>query len=164
MAITVNKFGPVLQAPSADELSAIYMSLGRNADEGLRLRIIDEVVDLDGAAAAYKALTTAIPANSVILSIQACIEEAVTVATSGGAFVGLGTHGTDPDVYGKSSALTKNSKITTLPDWSVISTSTTIDVCGIADSTGYPIASGNFTGGKVRVRIVYLSLAALASV
>lgn len=164
MAITVIKSGPLHQAPAADETGVTYLSLGRNADEGLRLKVIDEVVDLTGAGAAYKALTTALPANSVILSIQACIEEKVTVATSGGAFVGLGTHGTDPDVYGKSTALTKNSKITTLPDWSVISASTTVDVCGIADSTGYPIASGAFTGGKVRVRIVYFTLAALASV
>jgi len=135
-------------------------TIGGAAAEGLNFKVIEETVDLTAAGAKYVAMTTPIPAGAVILSVQANIEVLV-VAGGTTVKVALGPNGGDVDKYGITSDLTLNQKISTIPDWAVLASETAIDVCGVV-TDGSALGDTNLSAGSVRVRIVYLELAALA--
>lgn len=138
---------------------AIAVGFGRTNAEGAQIAILEETISFVDNVALYKAMTTPVPAGAVILSVQANIEGALT---GGGttAKVGLGPNATDPDKYGKTTVLTKNAKISTVPDWAVLAAPEAIDVCACTAAG----AAGDtaLTVGSVRVRVVYLALANLA--
>lgn len=139
---------------------AAVASLGGTIAEGLQLMVIEETVSLVGAGAKYKALTTAIPAGCVIVSVNANIESLV-VAGGTSVKVGLGKHGGTCNTYGASADLVKNHKLGAIADWAVLSADEQIDVCACATvATG--LGDTNFSAGSVRVRIVYLQLLNLA--
>jgi hypothetical protein len=134
---------------------AVAARFGATATEGLEVKVLDEVVSLTSAGAKFKAMTTAVPAGAVILSVQGNIASAITAGGTSVA-VSLGLNASDPDKYGFVNALTQNSKINNIPDWAVLSGATTIDVCAtIADGT--TLGNTNFSAGSVRVRVVYLA-------
>lgn len=118
------------------------------------MRSIDETVDLTDAGAKYVSMTNAVPTGAVIVSVQANIE---TLAVAGGTTVkiGIGANAGDVDAYGKTTALTKNLKINTIPDWAVLAADTTLDVCGIV-TDGSALGNTNLSAGSVRVVIRYL--------
>lgn len=149
----------LMTAGSAAIASAIIF--GATSSEGLRVRVINEVVSLSGAGATFKALTSSIPAGAVILSAQANIESEVT---AGGTTVkvALGLNAGDVDKYGLATGLTQNLKINTIPTWAVLGSSEQIDVCGVV-TDGSALGDTNLSAGSVRVRIVYLDLASLAN-
>ncbi len=128
--------------------------------EGTEVRVIDEVVTLTNAVTTN--LTNTVPAGAVIVSVQANLNTAVTGDASGDDLfvkVGIGTSG-DPDKYGLSADLTKNAKVNTIPDWAVLASAETIGAR--AAKTDGTAATEKFTaGGKVRIRVVYLTLNSL---
>lgn len=137
------------------------MLAGTPGGAGVAIKCIEEVVDLTGNAAKYKSLTTAIPAGSSVLAVQANIEAAVT---GGGTTVkvGIGLNGSATNKYGVIAALTKNTKLNTInPALPVLAGNETIDVCGVT-TAGNALGDTNITAGKVRVRVVYLALTSLA--
>lgn len=144
----VKVFGAVATAAGVAALG-----FGSTSATGLLINVIEEVVDLTAAGAKFKALTTAIPSGAVILSAQANID---TLAVAGGTSVkvALGLNGGDVDKYGITSALTKNLKIDTIPDWAVLSGAEQIDVNAVV-TNGSALGDTNFSAGSVRVRIVY---------
>lgn len=157
---TILNDGQYLQAAATDADGAVVASLGANVTEGLQYYVIDEVVDLTAAGAKFVALTNTIPAKSVILAVSANVEE---LAVAGGTSVkiGIGPNGTDPDKYGFTGALTKNTKLSTILADVVLSSAEQIDVCAVT-TAGSALGDSNFTAGKVRVRIAYKKLIDLA--
>lgn len=136
------------------------LGFGASEAEGLRYHVIDETVSFVDNVALFKALTTPIPAGAVILSVQANVQAALT---GGGTTtkVGLGPNASDPDKYGKTSVLTKDAKINTIPTHAVLGAPEAIDICAVADAG----AAGNtaLTVGSVRVVIVYATADSLAN-
>lgn len=149
--------GPI-QTPRSSVTGSITRGYGATSAEGMQEAIIDETVSFDANAALYKELTYTFPESTVFMSMQANIESALT---GGGTTVklGLGT-ASDPDVYGLSSALTKNIKINTIPDAAAGQASTLVIRLSSCASNG---AAGDtaLTVGSVRVRIVYRALVSL---
>ncbi len=136
--------------------AAVVARFGDTATEGLEVKVIDEIVSLTNAAATD--LTQDVPAGAVILSVQANLNTAITGDASGDdglTKVGIGI-AADPDKYGKTSALTKNAKVDTLPDWAVLSGAEDIKVYAV-DNAGDAVTEKFVAAGLVRVRIVYLA-------
>lgn len=134
--------------------AAVAQRFGASATEGLEIKVIDEDVSLASAGAKYVALTDAVPAGAVILSVQANVE-ALVVAGGTTVKVGVGLNAGDMDKYGKTSDLTQNQKIDTIPDWAVLGGEEQLDVCGVV-TNGSTLGDSNLTAGTVRVRVVYL--------
>lgn len=137
---------------------AVALGFGTTTTSGAQVKIIDQTVSFAGNAALYKAMTTPIPAGAVILSVQANVQAALTGGSTT-VKVGLGPNASDPDKYGKTSDLTQNQKIDTVPAWTVLSAQEAIDVCACA--TDGSAGDTALTVGSVRVRIVYLALTSL---
>lgn len=149
-----------LRFPAGVDAASVVLGLGAVAGEGLALKVIEETISFAGNAALYKAMTTPIPAGSVIVAVQANIQAALT---GGGTTVklGLGPNASDPDKYGKTSALTKNLKIDTMPTWAQLASNEAIDLCACATAGG--AGDTALTVGSVRVRIAYLQPRSLAN-
>lgn len=130
--------------------AAAALTFGATATEGLQVMVIDEDVVFTGAVAA-KDLTQDIPTGAVIVSVQANLDTAITATTA--VKVGVGVVA-DPDKYGKTSVLTQNAKIDTIPPWAVLSGAEDVQVYACATDGS---AAGTLDAGTVRVRIVYLA-------
>jgi hypothetical protein len=115
--------------------------------------VVDEVVDLTGNAALFKAMATAIPAGAIIEEVV----QAITVLVVGGGTTvktGIGLNGSDPDAYGLAGALTKNTKKAgRVEPPAPLAAATTLEVCGC--TTAGALGDTNLTAGKVRVRVTY---------
>jgi hypothetical protein len=137
--------------------AAAALRFGKTATEGYELKVIDQQLDLAAAAASFD-LTEDIPAGAVILSAQANLETLIGATTA--VKVGLGI-AADPDKYGKTSALTKNLKIDTIPAYAVLAGAEDIKVFAV-DAAGAAAGTiGGTAGNKVRVRIVYAACKSL---
>lgn len=141
-----------LQHNAVNEAGAIAVGMGSTSAEGLQTVIVDKVIDLADNVALSNAVYI-LPAGSVIVSVQANVQSAIT---GGGTTVkaGLGVDA-DPDQYGLSAALTQNAKITTIPDWAVLAAPTPVKL--FACATNGAAGDTALTVGSVRVRMVYLS-------
>ena len=134
--------------------AAVALRFGATATEGLEVKVIDETVTLTNAV--EDDLTETLPAGAVVLSAQLNLETAVTGDASGDDgldLVGLGTTA-DPDLLTITSALTKNAKADTIPDWAVLASETTITIKAVDDG-GAAVTEKFVAGGIVRARIVY---------
>ena len=154
--ISVGKCATGIQIKSGAAAAVAAMRFGASATEGLEVKVIDEVVTLTNAV--ETALTETVPSGAVILSVQANNDTLVVGDASGDnglTKVGIGPTG-DPDKYGKTADLIKNSKVDTLPDWAVLGSEETIVVKG-CDNAGTAVTELFVAGGEVRVRIVYLA-------
>lgn len=149
----------LLTAGAAAPASALIF--GDTTAEGLRVRVIEEVVNLSGAGAAYKNLTSAIPSGAVILGVQANID-ALVVAGGTTVKVAIGIAAGDVDKYGLATGLTQNLKINTIPAHAVLGSSEQLAVCGVV-TDGSALGDTNLSSGSVRVRIVYIDLLSLAN-
>lgn len=150
--------GSDVLATAGAAVAADALKFGVSRTEGLVVKVIDETLDLTALGAKFKALTSAIPAGSVILGVQGNTEAAVT---AGGTTVtlSLGLNGSDPDKYGTVSggdSLAQNGKIDFLPDWVVLSGAEQIDLCGTVTG-GATLGDTNISAGSVRVRVYYLT-------
>ena len=136
--------------------AAVALRLGASATEGMEVKVIDETVELTNAVETD--LTETVPAGAVILCAQVNLEALITGDGSGDdglVKVGLGITA-DPDKYGKTADLTKNAKIDTIPDWTVLAAEETVTIKG-CDAAGAAVTE-KFTGGTgqdVRVWVVY---------
>jgi hypothetical protein len=150
--------GGSVQHPAVSVAGSIAEGFGATSSEGCQVAIIEETISFAGNAAMYKELTTQLPANSIVLSVQANVQAALT---GGGntTKVGIGS-AADPDLYGKTAALTKNAKIDHLPaSLAVIATATTVRVSSNQNDGSEGTTA--LTVGSVRVRIVYRALVSL---
>jgi len=141
--------------------AAVALRFGAAASEGLEVKVIDETVVLTNAVETD--LTETVPAGAVVLSVQANLETAVTgdgTGDDGLTKVGIGLTA-DPDKYGKTSALTQNAKIDTIPDWAVLAAEETVTVKA-CDDNGDAVTEKFTADGEVRVRIVYAACNSLA--
>lgn len=150
-------FGDKRTKIGASNTGEVLARLGLTSSEGTEVLVFDEDVSVGSAAAAHD-LNIDIPSGSVILSTQVNLDTAVTGA-SGAAGVGLGISGTETK-YGEASALTKNTKIDTIPDWAVLSGAEDIQLYA-TDGAGTPTGTIGGSSEVVRVRIVYLALNSL---
>lgn len=148
------------QFPMGSALGRAAAGFGETSTEGMQIAVAEETLSFVGNAALFLPTSLVLPAGSVILSVQANVEAALTGGSTT-VKVGLGLNASDPDKYGLSSALTKNAKISTMPAYAVLAGATTIDVCACAANG----AAGDtaLTVGSVRVRIVYAYLENLAN-
>jgi hypothetical protein len=146
-----NTTNAVLTCTAGDVTPAVALRFGASATEGAEIKVIDEdVVFTTGVA--EKNLTNVIPANSIILMAQINLETTITATTA--VKVGLGTASGDPDLYGITADLVKNTKSDKIPAAYAVVTSTQLAVTACA--TG-GTAAGTLNDGTVRVRVVYLT-------
>lgn len=131
--------------------AAAALRFGKTATEGYELKVIDQTLSLASAAASFD-LTEDVPTGAVILSAQANLETLIGAATA--VKVGLGI-AADPDKYGKTSALTKNLKIDTIPAHAVLSGAEDVKVFAVDTNGAAAGTIGGTAGNAVRVRIVY---------
>ena len=135
--------------------AAIAARFGASKTEGLEVRVIDETAS--GLTAISTDLTQDIPDGAVILSSQANIE---VLCVAGGTSTKVGVGPTsDPDKYGLSADLLKNTKIDLMIDWAVLSGAEDIQI-NACDNSG-ALGDTAFSAGSVRVRIVFLALNSL---
>lgn len=143
--------------------AAVVLRFGKTATEGLEVKVIDEVVTVTNAVETN--LTQTVPSGAVILSVQANLDSTVAGDGSGDnglTKIGIGTTA-DPDKYGLSADLVKNTKIDTIfATWTVLSGAETVCVKA-ADNAGAAVTEKFVAGGLVRVRIVYLACNSLDS-
>jgi hypothetical protein len=137
------------------------MRFGKSDTEGLEIRVVDEVVTLTNAVETN--LTNTVPAGSVILAAMGNLQTAITGDGTGddlGVKVGIGVTA-DPDKYGISADLSKNTKIDWIHgSWAKLGSAET--VCVKLAKTDGTAATEKFTaGGKVRVVLVYLAVNSL---
>jgi hypothetical protein len=150
---SVEMIGGPVQYPRGTASTSIVQGFGKTSGEGMQVAIIEETISFVANAALYKELTYSLPANAVILSAQMNIESALTGGSTT-VKVGLGSSA-DPDLWGKTSVLTKNAKSTLTPAWAVIASTTPIRVSSCATAGG--AGDTALTVGSVRVRIVFLA-------
>jgi hypothetical protein len=106
-----------------------------------------------------------IPAGAVVLAAQANLDTAITVGgtSNAAAGVGLGT-ASDPDKYGFTAAVTKNTKLTTLPDYAAGLAAKEDVILSPVDNAGTVPTSNPAIGGtdeQITVVITYILLADL---
>jgi hypothetical protein len=145
--------GGAIQLPRGTASSVILAGFGSTTAEGMQLGCIDETFSFVGNTDLFKETAYLFPAGAVLLCAQANIQAAATGGSTT-TKVGLGTEA-DPDLYGKTSALTKNLKITTTPDWAVIASPVRLRVSACA--TDGSAGDTALTVGSVRIRIVFLA-------
>jgi hypothetical protein len=132
-------------------VAEVAIRFGKTGTEGLEYHVIDETVALGSVS---NDLTSDIPADAVILSVQGNQE---TAGTAGGTTtnVGIGTTG-DPDLYSPTVGdLAANSKIDHIPDHAILGSLVDVQVHGV---TGAGALGDTAPGGTYRVQIVYLAL------
>lgn len=115
--------------------------------------IVDEVVDLTGNAALFKAMVAQIPAGAIIEEVVHAITELVV---GGGTTVktGIGLNGSAPSAYGLAGALTVNTKKAgRVEPPAPLAVATNLEVCGC--TVAGALGDTNLTAGKVRVRVTY---------
>lgn len=144
-ALTISKSGAT---------GAAAFRLGGSVNEGWELRVHEEDVVIPSAVASVD-LSANVPAGAVILASQANLQTTVVATTA--VKVGIGTDA-DPDKYGLSADLVKNTKINFIPAYAVLSGAE--DVKLHACATG-GTAAGTINSGTVRVRLVYAALTSL---
>jgi hypothetical protein len=150
LAVTgISTLAAALNSTVGAATAAVGLRFGASATEGLEFKVIEESVEADGSAA-YD-LTQDIPAGAVILSVQANLDTIVAATTA--VKVGIGVTDNE-DKYGKTSALTKNLKIDTVPDWAVLASAEDVQVFA-CDTAGDD--AGTLDTGTIRVRIVYVA-------
>ena len=138
-----------------DALGAIHTCVisGSPGSWNSSFLVVDEVVDLTGNAATFKAMATQLPAGAIIEEVV----QAITVLVVGGGTTvktGIGLHATDPDAYGLSGALTVNTKKAgRIEPPAPLAAATTLEVCGC--TVAGAIGDTDLTAGKVRVRVTY---------
>jgi hypothetical protein len=142
-----------LTISKSSSAGAAAFRLGASVNEGWEIRVHEEDVELDGSAS--NDLSAAIPDGAVILASQGNLKTTVVATTA--VKVGIGISG-NPDLYGLSADLVKNTKIDSIPDYAVLSGDEDIGVYA-ADTNGG--AAGTLDTGTVRVRIVYAALTSL---
>ena len=145
---------------AANELLDILDEVADQHDS-LEIVSLDEVVTLTNAVADN--LSAVIPAGAVILYVGANLDTLVEgdgTGDDGLLKVGIGPSG-DPDKYGKTTVLTKNAKVTTIPDWAVLASAETIRVNAV-DTNGAIVTEKFVAGGEVHVRVTYLKPRALS--
>lgn len=130
--------------------AAVAHRFGDTATEGWEIRVIDETVS--GLNAITTDLTEDIPTGAVILGAQLNIEAALT---GGGTTtkVGVGDGDVNPDLYGLSADLAKNTKIDLISDWAVLGGALSLEINACTDAGA--LGDTALTVGDVRVRIVY---------
>lgn len=152
-----NALGAALNLAAGATAAAVALRFGPVATEGLEVQCIDEVVVLTNAVKTN--ITNTIPIGSVILSVQANLQTAVVgdgTGDDGLVKVGISDDDGDPDKYGKSTVLTQNAKIDTIPDWAVLAGAAQLALYAV-DAAGAAVTE-KFVGGEtVRVRIVFLA-------
>lgn len=153
--LTLQDGAPLTLLGAGTGTGDVVARLGGSATEGLELRVYEATVSPE----AIETSLIEIPANSVILSVQANVE---TALTGGGTTVAwsIGV-ADDPDKYGTAGDdLTRNAKLDFIPAWSFLSAAEQLVLTGAATGGG---SDGDtaLTAGSVRVRVVYLTLASL---
>lgn len=127
---------------------------------GVKTVVIDEVVVLTNAVETNLSVT--VPAKSVIRYVQANLDTLIVGDASGdnlGAKVGIGVTA-DPDKYGITADLVKNTKINNVPTAALLAAAETVTV-KFAKTDGSAATEKFVAGGRVRVRITYDTLVAL---
>ena len=99
-----------------------------------------------------------VPANHVILAVNTNIDAALTGGSTT-AKVGIGVAASDPDLYGLSADLNKNTKTNVSPTFAMLAAQADLSINACA--TGGALGDTALTVGKVRVRVVTLSFPAL---
>jgi hypothetical protein len=123
---------------------------GKTITEGHTIVFTDEDVVMDGSTS--NALTLQPAIGTLIRSVQANLETVITATTAVKVGIGTATTTADPDKYGKTSALTQNLKVDTIPDWAVLSAIEELGVFAV-DTNG--AAAGTLDTGTVRVVVRY---------
>jgi len=123
---------------------------GESVTEGWTRYRIDEDVVMD--ASASNNLTTETPIYARILLVQGNLETIITATTAVKVGIGRVPSTADPNKYGLTSALTKNLKIDTIPDFAVLSAAEQMAVFA-CDTNG--AAAGTLDTGTVRVVVEY---------
>lgn len=161
--ITRSRLKSALSKTGADDLvNAIQSATASQLYE--TVTVVTETLTLTNAV--KKDMTAVIPAGAIILGVFARLN-ALTAGDASGddllAKVGVGITGSVVK-YGVTSALTKNSKVSTLPTPTLLAASETLGVYGVK-ADGSTAATEKFVAGTtVTITVRYKTPVALASV
>lgn len=150
------RWGRILHSTRGSATIQTVVQSGDTLTEGLRLRALEQEVTIGGAAASFD-LTSDLPSGAIPVGGALNLQTAVTATTA--VKVGLGTSG-DPDKYGLTGALTKNSKGKAMVSPSVLGSLEDVKI--FACDTG-GAAAGTLDSGTVRVRLWFWDLLDLDS-
>lgn len=146
----------IIELSAGAAAAAVAQRFGASATEGYEIFVINEVVDLGSSGASFD-LTEDVPSGAIILSAQANLQDLISATTA--VKVGLGISG-DEDKYGKTSNLTQNQKIDTIPTHAVLGSAEDIQIFAV-DTSGAAAGVIGGTGEEVRVYLVYAALNSL---
>lgn len=141
--------------------AALLLALHNSGSKGLGIYVVEETKALTNAAATD--LSANVPAGAVLLSVQARLDATVVGDASGDnglTKVGIGVSG-DPDLYGLSADLIKNTKINTIPDWAAGGAAIDMQIYA-CDNAGGAVTEKFVAGSTVTVRYTYALLVSLA--
>jgi hypothetical protein len=123
--------------------------------------VVEQVTTFTAPVASLRFLE--VPAEAVILAVQANLETAITGA-GGAVKVGIGTSAS-LNKYGQTTGLTKNLKIIRTPDWAFLAPTETLQFAALRanNNPGGTIGPPAFGPRveRIRTRVLYLNLPSL---
>lgn len=125
------------------------------------LSILGTTVDISSHAQSLWDFNYVVPVGSVILSVQISLDNDILSSLATKIGVGIDS---DPDKYGKTTGLTQNLKIDTIPSWVILSQEENIKLFAVDDDGNAIGTIGGGVNNRIQVRIIYLNLTSLPSV
>jgi len=158
-AMSLNDGSLVQRKGTGTGTGDVIERIGLTATEGMELVVYEDTV----SPAAVETNLINVPANALIVSVQANCEAALT---GGGTTVtwSIGT-AADPDKYGTAGdgagdTLAQNGKLNFMPAWTFLTASEQMVLTGCATG-GAADGDTALTVGSVRVRVIYYALNSL---
>lgn len=125
------------------------------------LSILGTTADISSHAQSLWDFNYVVPVGSVILSVQISLDNDILSSLATKIGVGIDS---DPDKYGKTTGLTQNLKIDTIPSWVILSQEENIKLFAVDDDGNAIGTIGGGVNNRIQVRIIYLNLTSLPSV
>jgi len=125
------------------------------------LSVLSKTTDVSTGSQQSWDLSYTVPTGSVILSVQISLDN--DILSSLATKIGIGIN-SDPDKYGKTTGLTQNLKIDTIPSWTILSEEEDIRLFAVDDGGDIVGTIGGGINNKIQVHIIYLNLVSLPSV
>jgi hypothetical protein len=162
LALVANEDGVVSQTLAGTAAATLIGISGAATDGGVSEYFIDEIVSLTNAVETD--LTSTLPAGAIVEYTQMILNTTVVGDESGDdglVKVGLGTTA-DPDKYGKTADLVKDSLVKNTYTPVMLAAEETVTVKA-ADTNGAAVTEKFVAGGLVRVQIRYKVLNDMAA-
>lgn len=125
------------------------------------LSVLGQTINISVGSQQSWDLSYIIPIGSVILSVQISLDNDILSSLATKIGVGIDS---DSDKYGKTTGLTQNLKIDTIPSWVILLQEENIKLFAVDDDGNAIGTIGGDVNNRVQVRVIYLNLTSLPSV